>query len=447
MIALRITLALVLLANVATAERAPSDERSAVDVAGAPRPGFESGLVEPADPGDSPARLIARGVLFVPRVAIDAAFVPVQLGVRAFERYQVVERWKRVFFNDAETMGLVPTLSIQSGFGATFGARFVHRDLFDRGARLSLRSSAGGRYRQVHRASFKTGELLGPRLGLEVDAEYERRPREPFYGIGNGDQTIEARYRHGIARATLVGDLRLVSALHARVSGALADHEITGGMSADAIDRRYIVEDLAGFGNTQRAYGELELRWDTRRSAERWEPTALISQGSLVAAFVGHSTALGSGIDVWRYGFDLQRFVRVAVGPRVLAFRAYAETVVGPRDDIPFFELPELGGKAHLRGYPTGRFRDRVAAVASVDYQWDLSRNFSANVFIDVGRAYPSLQAVTYEELRVGYGVGIQAHTEHSFLARASIASSIDGGVFLDFSLDPVFELDRRVER
>src|SRR5690606_7438895 len=105
------------------------------------------------------------------------------------------------------------------------------------------------------------------------------------------------------------------------------------------------------------------------------------------------------------------------------------------------------GGKAHLRGYPTGRFRDRVAAVASVDYQWDLSRNFSANVFVDVGRAYPSLQAVTYEELRVGYGVGIQAHTEHSFLARASIASSIDGGVFLDFSRDPVFELDRRVER
>ena len=127
--------------------------------------------------------------------------------------------------------------------------------------------------------------------------------------------------------------------------------------------------------------------------------------------------------------------------------RAHGEAISAAPDDAPFFDLPRLGGSTYLRGYPSDRFRDRVAAVASLDYQWDLSRNVSATVFADAGRVYQSLRDVRLEDLRVGYGVGLQLNTEKSFLARVSVASSIDGGVFVDVALDPVFELDRRVDR
>ena len=47
----------------------------------------------------------------------------------------------------------------------------------------------------------------------------------------------------------------------------------------------------------------------------------------------------------------------------------------------------------------------------------------------------------------IGYGVSLQLHRRRSYLLRGNIATSIDGGVFVDLAFDPVFELDPRVER
>lgn len=409
-------------------------------------PGEESGLVESPEPGDSPARLLARGVLFVPRALIDLAFTPVELGLRTYERYQLGERVKRLLFNDAETMGVVPTARLESGFGVTLGARFVHRDLFGAGERLGVRAGAGGRYRQLHRVSLATGERLGDRISLELEGEYERRPHDPFYGIGNSD-AVESRYRHQLARATAVADVRVLDDFHARVSGALAEHAITGTAAADSIDRMYPADALPGYGETRDGYGELELRFDSRRRGSAWEPAAVFGAGSLVAVHVGRSASLDAGRDLWRGGIDVQHFVRLAAGPRLVALRARAEAVSGMHDEIPFHALPRLGGATSLRGYPSDRFRDRASALGSVEYQWDVARNVSASLFVDAGRVYASAEQLSLSGLRVGYGAGLQVHTENSFLARVSVATSIDGGWFFDVALDPVFELDRRVER
>ena len=162
--------------------------------------------------------------------------------------------------------------------------------------------------------------------------------------------------------------------------------------------------------------------------------------------FAGRSHSLSGGQDYWRYGADLQRFIHLATGPRVLVLRAHVEGVTGDAD-LPFYQLPRLGGTTYLRGYASERFRDRIAAVASADYQFDLSRNLSARVFVDAGRVYAGARDITTEDMRVGYGIGFDINTESSFLARTSIASSVDGGVFFNFALDPAFELDRRIER
>jgi len=100
-----------------------------------------------------------------------------------------------------------------------------------------------------------------------------------------------------------------------------------------------------------------------------------------------------------------------------------------------------------LRGYASDRFRDRIAMVGSVDYSWDLAPTISASLFVDAGRVQRSLEDLETSDLRVGYGMQVDLHTSRSFLARAQIASSVDGGVFFNFGLDPVFELDGRVER
>ncbi|HEU5055340.1 MAG TPA: BamA/TamA family outer membrane protein, partial [Kofleriaceae bacterium] len=127
--------------------------------------------------------------------------------------------------------------------------------------------------------------------------------------------------------------------------------------------------------------------------------------------------------------------------------RALAEEVRGDLDEIPFVDLPRLGGPVLLRGYPRDRFRDRAMALASAEYLFDLGSMVAAYLFVDAGRVAPHLADLTAEDARVGYGGGLQIYTNASLLGRLNLASSIDGGLFVSFRFDPVYQPQSRVER
>ena len=169
-----------------------------------------------------------------------------------------------------------------------------------------------------------------------------------------------------------------------------------------------------------------------------------VRTGSFAAVFGGRVDRLDGGADFWRYGVELQHYLRIAKGPRLLIARFHGEAVSGSRDQVPFTELPMLGGATFLRGYTFERFRDRVAAVGSIAYEWDLSHLLDAYVFTDAGRVFSSIDGATFHDLRVGYGLGLELHSDTGFLFEGSIASSIDGGVFFSVSFNPVLDARAR---
>jgi len=446
--------AIVVAAAGQTAAADPSPPATAATVADAPRPGEESGRADEVDPGDSTARVAARGALFVPKVAIDVVLSPLRGLLWANDRYKLEELYWRVFFNDARTIGLYPTATFQTGFGLNAGGRFVDRDLFGAREHLGLQATYGGHYHAGASASVHTGKRLGDRLALQLDADWERHPNEPFYGIGNGNMitlpampvdprtdplAVETRYRTQIVRAAATADLRLVDGFLVRTTGAVTDLEFSRS-DTDPVDAVYDTTGLVGFDGVRHLYSEVEVRWDERRRVTSWEPRAVYAAGWLVTGFAGQVHRLDGGPDFWRYGAEAQQFLRLDRGPRVLALRFHAEAVSGSRDEVPFSELPQLGGASFLRGYNVGRFRDRVAAVGSLEYGWDLSHYMDASVFIDAGRVYPSLADVSLDQLRCGFGVALQLHSDQHFLVEGSLASSIDGGVYLSVSFNPVFD-------
>src|SRR5690606_22938068 len=202
------------------------------DVAGAPPPGRESGRLDPGGVGDSSLRLVGRGILLLPRVAFQIVMAPVRGAIWANERYRLYDRAYELLFNEEGTFGVYPTVWLDSDFGLTAGARLVHRDLFGARERVSLSAEGGGRYRERLAASLRTGDRLGGRLQLGIRGEYDRQPKERFYGIGNGDEVeppvgvvlapldprvdptaIETRYRQRLARATAVAEVRVAGPL------------------------------------------------------------------------------------------------------------------------------------------------------------------------------------------------------------------------------------------
>jgi hypothetical protein len=452
--------------TVPTPAPAPADSPArgltAADVAAAPVPGFESGRADPADDDDATWRKVGRGVLYGPKLAADLVLAPFRGGLWLNEHYHLTDWYRRVFFNDAQTIGLYPTLSVDTSLGVTAGARFVDLDLLGEKEQLSLQATAGSRYRQIYAVSLATGNRLGDRFSLELDAGYERRPHDTFYGIGNGDRvattaapidplvdprSLEAQYRQDRARVSVTGDLHAWEQLHVRAAGALSEVQFGPPDQGDPIARLYDPRGLVGLGGIQYSYSELELRWDSRRRATVWEPVSVRSTGGLAAVYAGLLHRLDGGPDFWRYGFDLQRFLRLTEGPRVIIAHLHGEAVTGRRDEVPFTELPTLGGPTYLRGYALDQFRDRVAAFGSAAYAWDLSQWFSASLFVDVGRVYPSVTELTLDHLRMGYGVAVEAHSTESFVLEGSLGSSIDGGVFVNLSFNPVYDLTDRVRR
>ena len=132
-----------------------------------------------------------------------------------------------------------------------------------------------------------------------------------------------------------------------------------------------------------------------------------------------------------------------------MILRGYLEAVTGDLGEIPFVDLPRLGGSTFLRGYDRDRFRDKIATLYTVEYNYPMAGNLSAFIFTDAGRVYEDYDNVTdqgFEDLHVGFGGGIQGHTKNTFIMRASLASSIDGDVFFNLSFDPVFDTRSREE-
>ena len=145
-------------------------------------------------------------------------------------------------------------------------------------------------------------------------------------------------------------------------------------------------------------------------------------------------------------GWDLQRYINLYRGDRILLLRAQLEGVIAPPRKIPFVDYPRLGGSRLLRGYVRGRFRDRVLGVSAVEYRYPISENFAGFAFLDAGSVWRRVSNVSLGDIKLGYGGGLQMHTYRRFLMRVQLAGGEDGVVF-NLSFNPAERIKRRTQR
>ena len=449
----------------------PAEEKpvTADDVRAAPVPGQEHGRLDPIDTGDGTGRPIARGFLWLPRLPLMIVAQPVRAALYVQDRFHAAEAIASFFYSDDEKIAIFPTVLFETGFGFNAGLRAQFKDLLGQDERLKLRAGYGGRYKTVAAVDLDTGKSFSSTVSAGIDLRYEQRDKERFSGIGDNDLVassegprevigdplgVETRYRMSILRASPRLRFELPANFSITGTGAVIRKEF-GDLTPGEIPGPtpptgdvYATDQVPGFmAGTTFLYDEVEIAWDTRRPAHWLDPKGVRGTGGLALVYAGRQEDLNAGPDYYRVGLDVQRYLKFGPGPRVLEVRGVAELVTGERDRVPFSELPRLGGVDLLRGYPTDRFRDRLAMVAQANYLWMLSRYLAAVGFVDAGRVYAGVRDVTLDNMRVGFGGALEVYSNSGMMIRAQLASSIDGGMTAFISLDPTFESRSRVER
>jgi hemolysin activation/secretion protein len=113
--------------------------------------------------------------------------------------------------------------------------------------------------------------------------------------------------------------------------------------------------------------------------------------------------------------------------------------VHSPVGELPFTELPRLGGPFRLRGYRLDTFRDNLAALATIEYRYPIHQNVTGNLFVDVGRVarnYADLISPRMDPWHVGMGGGFRFSIGDRLVFRVDLSYGDSFVVF--FSTDPL---------
>ena len=406
-------------------------------------------------PGTEPEDVllaVPRALLFLPGFVLDVAFFPLREGMKLSDRYHLADRVRELlYFDDAHTIGWSPSVRVLGSQGVSAGVTLFDNDLLDHGESLQASARYGGHYTQFYELAFEGDGIAGGRIWSESRLRYEANPGLLFGGIGivAADATgtdLDPRSSNRRRYFSQERALGLVRGGYAAVSregrvkvggSLIANHRHFEDNDRDRSQTSavYDVSQLSGYqGDINTLELTLNLIADYRRT------TGLDSTGPYLELFWGGVPAL-DGHRYVHYGGEVAYTIDLFRGTRLLSLRTALEAVDGDADEIPFTDLPRLGGPHRLRGYQLDRFRDKRAALASAEYHYPIHRNILGQLFIDGGYVsdhYGDLYAL--EDWKVGYGGGIIAGGEHDITFRLDISYGEDLLIFLSGELPAAFD-------
>ena len=113
---------------------------------------------------------------------------------------------------------------------------------------------------------------------------------------------------------------------------------------------------------------------------------------------------IGSDFGYTKTIIDLRRFQKIA-GNQILAFQMFYNFITG---SSPFYDVPPLGGENIMRGYFTGRYRDRHYFATQIEYRIRVWWRFGLVGFIGMGDVASNVSKFELNKFKFSYGLGVR---------------------------------------
>jgi Omp85 superfamily domain len=158
---------------------------------------------------------------------------------------------------------------------------------------------------------------------------------------------------------------------------------------------------LGSGGSSNFALG-LGMAYDSR-------PNALNTRDGWFAelGWLHYDRAIGSEFVFDNFNADI-RYYKSLRNKQVLTAQFVGNIVSG---DAPFNQMSLLGSETLMRGYYTGRYRDKQFYALQAEYRWlpfPFSKRIGGVVFLGSGAVAPQLSALDGDDFRVAGGAGLR---------------------------------------
>lgn len=152
-------------------------------------------------------------------------------------------------------------------------------------------------------------------------------------------------------------------------------------------------------------------------------------------SWLHYSHAWGSNFAFDVFSAELRRYHQINT-KQVFAWQLMANAVQG---NAPFNMQSLLGSEMMMRGYYTGRFRDRQYYAAQAEYRWlplPFSKRFGAATFLSAGAVSPSIDALRLDNVRLAGGAGLRylIFPKKDIFVRFDVGMTREGASFYIFT-------------
>lgn len=218
-----------------------------------------------------------------------------------------------------------------------------------------------------------------------------------FYGVGNNtlkanSESIEEKK----TRLSVTGEKLVAKNIYAGVTiGAVKYYYHTDDPDADFINDP-AVQNAEG-GST--VFGGGIFVFDNRdNNTYTTKGIYLNLYSNLLKGVFGNNSYTGGF-----FNFDFSQYFKVQ-DQLVLAYELKEQSLLGGRS--PFYLLPQLGNDALMRGYYTGRYRDRNLAAGQAELRYRIADRIGVVGFIGAGEVAHS--SFSLAALKPSYGGGLR---------------------------------------
>jgi len=197
------------------------------------------------------------------------------------------------------------------------------------------------------------------------------------------------------------------------------------GYIAGRVDTRpRLVFDVPGFFDLEFDVAALSfpIEWDSR-DHEQFPRHGWYVKGRTML----YRKNVGSDFDAEIFELGVNRYLPVG-DEDVFALRGYFRSTSG---DAPFFLLSTFGGGTDLRGYPSGRYRDRMMYAMQGEYRWQASERWILTGFGGVGEVAGDVSEFGREFLpAAGVGARFLLSRKHRISLSMDVATGENGTEF-----------------